>query len=207
MAKQQRRKPPRRPPPSAFQEAAQVDAELLDLARVLDEHRLDTNAAGWLKLPWKNGWNAISLAWEIVLSGNDSWRWRTDGRDLSAREMITRLAGEPASHLTRRTYYAIDDRLANLEWSRSAPAMRAVLRCTQLLLSNSHGGGAVYNDVLATISGSFSEAQMLVHRFNDVADLIGNEPITHEIEKLRNVFNIAWRRGLYHAAYALKPIV
>lgn len=177
------RKGPRRPPPKQMP----IDDELSELASVIAEHQLDNNAAGWFKMPWRDGWNATELAARAAESP-DGWlsdvcRMRATGQDI---------------------YWQAQDRLSTV--ITPSPMMRAGLRCLQLMLARSDGGGEVYNAVLI---GPFST--LLPENVADLVleyrcrDSIGVSPnlLGDGNDRLRRAFSIAWKRGLYAAAYSL----
>lgn len=87
---------------------------------------------------------------------------------------------------------------------------RAALRCLQALVAKSDGGGEVYNAILI---GPFStvlpeDVHNLVLEYR-CRDSIGTtaELQNDANDRQRRAFSIAWKRGLYHAAYSLPPAV
>lgn len=90
----------------------------------------------------------------------------------------------------------------------AARLLAAGLRCVQLKLANSHGGGAVYNEILIPTFLSLEpgkvEDLVLEARCRDA---IGT---THQLQgdkddRKRQAFTTAWKRGLYLAAYSIRP--
>jgi len=170
-----------------------LDDDLLDLARALDENRCESSLDGWLSVPWRNGRNAIVLA-----------------------ERISALLGEPddddgwwlAEQLKRPrggvdVYHEAQER----SFATKSLVIKAGLRCMQLWISNSDGGGEIYNVVLRRALIGVDERRIaeLVEGIRR-EDALGDEPIGPRRERARAAFRIAWRRGLYAAAYALgKP--
>ena len=174
------RKGPRRP---RRRERASDDYELVELTTIIVEHTLDQNAAGWFLLPWRDGWNAVELAFR---ASGESDGWLED---------------------------VIQHRRANSEiyWisqekQPASPMLRLALRCLQVLVANSSGGGEVYNAILVTaFEAAWPETVaplVLEYRCRDSigvsAHIAGDEN-----DRLRRAFSTAWKRGLYHAAYAL----
>lgn len=159
---------------------------MIELAAVIAEHKLDNNAEGWFKIPWRDGWNAVGLA--VAASPLDYSRpWLTGVFDARRNDMTT--------------YWEAEERMVGAD-----PMLRAGLRCLQIKISNSHGGGHVYNAILV---GPFNEPApqevsdtVLEHRCRDA---IGTTAIMQNDvnDRLRRAFTTAWKRGLYLAAYSL----
>jgi hypothetical protein len=181
------KRPPRRP------QASDHDYELAELAAVLSEYTLDHNADGWFKPAWNDGWNAVELAARVAARNDSDMRWLLAVCD--KREALP------------KHYEEANDRLCTLSCKRLT---RAALRCLQVLIANSHGGGEVYNAILV---GPFSDEaredvakDVLEYRCRDsigtTAQLQGDGA-----DRQRRAFSIAWKRGLFKAAYAIKPAV
>jgi hypothetical protein len=113
---------------------------------------------------------------------------------------------------TQEAYACLGDVYQTLIQSRvNIPAVRllaASARCAMLHIANSHGGGIAYNELLIPLFLEIEPALVadlvLEHRCNDS---IGT---THHLNRDRNdrqraAFTIAWRRGLYLAAYSITP--
>lgn len=190
MAKQPRRKPPKR----KVSTKPVIDEDLSELAAVIDQHRLDQNAEGWFEIPWRDGWNAVDLAYhafERFAVGN------------SNHELTTILANrKPSAEL----YWHANEEIANsntLGWERFT---YAAWRCLQVLVSNSSGGGVVYNDILRRAFRDIDglEDIVLMHRMRDA---LGVPSVMDggTMDRARRAFSIAWKRGLYHAAYSIRP--
>jgi hypothetical protein len=181
------RKGPRRRPAKPV-----IDDEMTELAAMIAEHKLDANAENWLKLPWRDGWNAVEMAGRATADFGDLW--------LSDVCRNRRIGPE--------IYWEAQDRLSMTVTHN--PMMRAALRCLQALLAKSDGGGEVYNGILL---GPFSSVLpetvadlVLEYRCHDA---IGVWPtlIGDKNDRLRRAFATAWSRGLYLAAYSLPPAV
>lgn len=157
---------------------------------MIAEHKLDSNAENWFKLPWRNGWNAIDLALHVAQNETELEPWlSTVCRNRSTGQDV---------------YWTAQDLLSTTVTPNRM--MRAALRCLQILIANSDGGGEVYNAILL---GPFST--ILPERVNDLVmeyrcrDSIGVSAVLRGdgSDRLRRAFTIAWKRGLYHAAYSL----
>lgn len=163
-----------------------------ELAAVIAEHTLDNNATSWFRLPWRNGWNAVELAMCAVPITEPSDLWIDD---------VCRLRT-----LDQDVYWTAQDRLSTTV--TPSKMMRAALRCLQALIAKSDGGGEVYNAILL---GPFSEVYpeavdsiVLEYRCRDSIG-VGAELRGDVNDRLRRAFTIAWKRGLYLAAYSLPP--
>ena len=167
---------------------------MLELAAVIAEHKFENYAAGWFKLPWRDGWNAVGLAAQAIEDRpntddyNDHYHWLR--RVVRNRETSNEVYWEAEDRL----HQAID------------PLTRAGLRCLQILIAKSSGGGEVYNSILVTpfaIPPSILVADFVMH--HRCVDAIGTTPSLKGDgnDRLRRAFTTAWQRGLYQAAYAL----
>jgi len=200
------RKGPRRPSPKA----PVIDQELADLASVIAEYSLDNNAYGWFRPPWRDGQLPARLALEAARTeGIFNNEMLDDFADasvligLSPRSPMgsTTIRYEEAGKVYQRLIYPkVNTPMAML--------VSASMRCLQLFLANSHGGGEVYNEVLipAFLPVEPSLVENIVLEFRCL-DAIG---VTHHLRGDRNdrqraAFTTAWRRGLYLAAYSLPP--
>lgn len=200
MGKQPGRKKPKRKPSEPVE-----DLDLRELAAVLYEHQLETNATGWFKMPWRNGWNAVEMA-----------RWLS----------LISLAGEIPAFLERvsrnrdssaPSYWRASELILTMDHNRKAANYTyAALRCYQVLASNSHGGGEVYNAILQRAFEKHSQIDtgiadqalgdvVMRYRMRD-AILIDSDRTGDSLDRYRRAFETAWRRGLYHAAYSIRPI-
>lgn len=204
MAKQQRRKPPKRAaakPP--------IDDDLAELVSMLAESKLDDNATGWFQVPWRDGWAAARLGidcWYAVttnLANTGAATARQVGTWIKARNISPRIY--------EHAEIVLLDASADV-FRRGAPDARflvAALRCVQLLIANSSGGGHGYNDVLRLaverVPDSFISMIAPQVKKARCFDAIGVELglRNDKNDKLRRAFSIAWDRGLYQAAYAL----
>lgn len=186
------RKGPRRRPQKLI-----VDDEMTELAAVIAEHKLDNNADNWFRMPWRNGWNAVELAVRAYEAAHSN--------EYHARHQDPWLYDLCQSRTADDSYYWLaQDRLAST--ITPSPLMRAGLRCLQILLAKSDGGGEVYNAILrGPFSTLFAEQvgdSVLEFRCRDsigtTAKLQGDGN-----DRLRRAFITAWSRGLYLAAYSL----
>ena len=174
--------------------AADHDDELAELASVIAEYSLDNNAGGWFRPAWRDGWNAVGLA----LAACDLAAFDAEAmflRGVCHQRVATNEIYETASDLWATTH----DKMA-----------RAALRCLQVLIAKSDGGGEVYNAILTK---PFSEELpedvfdlVLEYRCHDS---IGTTAVLQGDlnDRQRRAFSIAWKRGLYLAAYSLPPAI
>lgn len=182
MPKPQGRKPPRR------KRAITLDPELIQIAELLDEQRLEKNAKGWLALPWRDGRCAAMLA---SYTGHRVERNTPQGI----------ATGTTISRRLAASYWELDDTLQSLlPISRFD---RAGLRCLQVRAANSDGGGHIYNEILERISENLHEDDVIEWRCRDALGH-GTTPTAMADFRARHVFKLAWQRGLFHAAYALR---
>lgn len=183
MARDKSRKAPLRKRPRT------LDPGLIQIAELLDEQRLETNARGWLTMPWRDGRCAAMLA--SYTGYRVAWK---QPQSLMVENIVT-LA-------MTRSYWEIEDRAAML--TPTERFHRAGLRCLQVRAANSAGGGHVYNDILSRIDDDLNEDDVIEWRSRDALSLG-----IHHVEdawgaREREVFKLAWRRGLFRTAYALK---
>lgn len=182
------RKRPRRPPPKE----APIDDELHELAAVIAEHQLDNNANGWFLIPWRSGWNAVELANRAACHdrGDCELLWLDD----VCRNRTT----------SEDTYWTAQDLLATTTTPNRT--LRAALRCLQVMLAKSDGGGEVYNAILLGVFSAFDpvnvEDLVLEYRCRDSIG-VSSRLAGDANDRLRRAFSIAWKRGLYAAAYSL----
>lgn len=192
MAKQPQRKPPKR----KRSERPQLDEDLSELAAVLDEHRLENNAEGWFKLPWRDGWNAADLAYATYLHHSPG------SSDAYLAEALARRV--PSAPL----YWTVTEKLTGMSTDGGWRFIYAAFRCVQVLIANSSGGGEVYNDLLRRalrgLDDEHTEAFVLHHRMRDALG-VPSSMDGGTMDRARRAFAIAWRRGLYHAAYSIQP--
>lgn len=186
------RKGPRRRPVKPI-----VDDEMAELAAVIAEHKLDNSAENWFRIPWRNGWNAIELAMNA-----NTRVYSTEFNERHADPWLVDVCRDRTT--TEDIYWIAQDRLATTITPSSMK--RAALRCLQILLAKSDGGGEVYNAILL---GPFSS--LLPEHVADLVmeyrcrDSIGvsSTLLGDRNDRLRRAFVTAWSRGLYLAAYSL----
>lgn len=203
MAKQQRRKPPKRKPGRP-----QLDDDLTELMSVLSEESLVPSVGNWFAIPWRDGWNAASLARVCYtrFAGDDGGhvdplinvrlaRWILD-RDMSPT--VYEQAGDAILEVSGKV---------SLHALTAAGLLLCSLRCVQLVVSNSSGGGATLNDVLLH---RFERIPWTVYFADEVRDArcrdaigVGAQLNNDANDRLRRAFRLAWDRGLYRVAYAL----
>lgn len=189
----------------------EIDEDLGELASVLDEHRRGSNIAGWLSIPWRSGWCAASLPLGL---------WYRVPSSLKRGEAIAsllRLAIAERKSVTE-TYNAADDFKTQaaetfVHGDNYSPLLMATARCVQIEIANSSGGGIVYNDVLRIALEGLDRKELLVDLEICMLearcrDAIGTTVslLNDKYDRRRRAFAIAWNRGLFHAAYSIKPI-
>lgn len=195
MPKIQGRKPPKRKQPVEVDEPT-ADKELVELALMIDEYKLNKNAEGWFTLPWRDGFNAAGLAiavWQRTVS-------QVPRPEINAYlRVIPRILVRDRSHLT---YEMIDEVLTGGHHHAGFAPARIGLRCAAISIARSDGGGHVYNDLFKQYDLGPTEDEVIRYRCMDAT---GISPgfLGDVNDRLRRAFVIAWQRGLYHAAYAL----
>jgi len=196
------KRPPRRP------QAADRDGELDELASVLAEYSLDNNAGGWFRPTWRDGWNAIELALAAAKAKRIADHEVKSGTELSTIVWLTDVCERRVG--SSEIYWMIQDTSLGTNDTQIGVLLRAALRCLQILIAKSDGGGEVYNAILVRpFAAMFPEEVydlVLEYRCRDSigvsAQLAGDLN-----DRQRRAFAIAWKRGLYLAAYSLPPAV
>jgi hypothetical protein len=173
-----------------------LDPEVLHLAHALTLNPDHDSPEGWLRLPWQLGWNAIELAREIA---------HLTDRYAPFRDPLATLCVERVS---TPSVYEEAERLAQLAYG-THPAYYVALRCLQMQVANSDGGGRVYNAWLLPVclrltNEELGEASRAVMTWR-CHDAIGVGPSLRgdALDEMRRAFRTAWTRGLYKTAYAL----
>lgn len=185
-----------------------IDDDLTLLAEVLDEHRLDQNVEGWFTIPWRDGWRAVELGIAMTLRYNKPQAEADIQIYNFISDAIVRRNASPEAYWQSAEII----QLCNLIQDRNTHAfLYASLRCFQVLSSNSSGGGEVYNYLLKralqTISVQIAGYEGLVMKYRCYDALgIDEKMAQHDFyTKSVKAFEIAWKRGLFHAAYAIAP--
>lgn len=204
---------PKRKPPKRVRKPT-LDGGLMQLASVIAEYQLDNNAYGWFRLPWRDGINAVGLCLTTIDVVGDHYR---DDRASEAMDLLDTAIKSPT--LTRElapsisTMYERAGELAHHYMAgkintNTAKLLIAGLRCLQLKIANSHGGGAMYNEWLIPtflpIEAARVEDLVLEWRCHDSIGT-GHQLRGDRNDRQREAFTTAWRRGLYMAAYSIQP--
>jgi hypothetical protein len=182
-----------------------VDDELLELASVLAEYQLDNNAYGWFRPAWRDGECAISLA-KCVAVDPKIKDWINPDIIGGACFLINSGRRDGAAYETAGQLYnqIVQPRIN----TTSALLIAVALRCLQLKIANSHGNGTAYNELLLpvflSIEPALVEQHVLEFRCNDAIGTTHHLRGDHNDRK-RSAFAIAWKRGLYLAAYSISP--
>lgn len=180
--------------------------DLRELSEVISEYRLNHNADGWFKLPWRDGWNAAAL-------GLACFDRNHDGHFASTREnnIWTWLSNVVPNHEPHaEDYYQATEFLTRIDLDDVSPYLRASVRCLQVWIANSDGSGTVYNAILAPAFDRVEPIELvseivLEYRCRDaigVTSVMCSDPHNRK----RRAFITAWRRGLFHAAYSIEPV-
>ncbi len=202
-------KDPARKPKRDRSNRPAVDTESLDeLWSVIGEYRLDNNAAGWFTLPWRSGWNVVKLLLDVD-DALQAGRLQTNIR----HNVYSNVHSWCRHRIATNDIYWLADGMRS-ELGGEAKPLAGALRCVQLTISKSHGGGAVFNDILHSVFASFDaspiagpvQAAVLDARCHDAIG-VGVHLANDRFDRQRRAFRIAWERGLYHAAYAIPPVV
>jgi hypothetical protein len=192
--------------------------ELRELAIALDEHRLDNNVKGWFTVPWRSGWNAIKLAlW--AFDCNHDLQFASPREQAIYNWLKELVKFDPFTMVTHggKVYFEAGDLIQGIDatgvTSREevSPLLYAALRCVQVYTAHSDGGGEVFNVILKM---AFERAGVPDHLFEDVVlearclDAIGTTSAMcgDTNDRWRRAFSIAWKRGLFQAAYALPRV-
>lgn len=173
-----------------------LDADVAHLAHALTLNPDHDNPEGWLRLPWLVGWNAVELA-RAIASLVEPY---APLRDPLATMCLDRVGSS--------SVYAEAERLTQAAYG-AYPAHYVALRCLQVQVANSDGGGHVYNAWLLPVFlrltneelGDASRA-VLTWRCRDAIG-VGPNLRGDALDELRRAFKTAWTRGLYRTAYAL----
>jgi len=185
-----------------------LDDDLTLLASVIDEYRLDDTAYGWFRPPWRDGLNAMRLAREAAESPGIALEALGLPSEREAVDILYNHAPGDGSTIYERAgkaYCALVQPKVNTNYAR---LLAAALRCLQIKLARSDGGGTVYNEILIPVflplEPSSVEQLVMQHR---CVDAIGTTPSLQgdHNDRQRQAFRIAWERGLYLAAYSLPP--
>ncbi len=188
----------------------EIDDDLTMLASVIGEFQLDNTAYGWFRPPWRDGLWAVSLAFSAARAPGIA-----DGLSLIAEQDAAKLLDwfldknhkmpDDVYEKAGSIYNALVQPKIN---TNTARLLAAALRCLQLKIARSDGGGAVYNEILIPVFLPL-EPKLVVDLVLQCRchDAIGT---SHQLQGDRNdrqrqAFRIAWQRGLYLAAYSLPP--
>lgn len=178
-----------------------VDDDLNMLASVLAEMQLDNNAYGWFRPPWRDGINAARLARMAA--------FRIDPAEMCSDESATLISSLVMAN-EARVYEQAGEIYSKLVQTRvntdAARLLAACVRCLQLKIARSDGGGDVYNEILIPaflpIELAIVSDIVLDFRCQDSIGTTSRLRGDHN-DRQRAAFKIAWQRGLYLAAYSL----
>jgi hypothetical protein len=202
VAKDLSRKAPRR-----ARRPTPIDDDLAELAGVLSEYALDNTAYGWFRPSWRNGFHAIDLACSTAMTLSSAGAYPDMA---NVQEILALTAGQNwnsslAYEQAGKLYNGLIQPKLNTDPAR---LLAAALRCFQLKIANSHGGGAAYNEILIQaflpIEPALVERLVLEYRCRDAIGTTSHLQ-GDKYDRERSAFSIAWKRGLYFAAYSIKP--
>lgn len=182
-----------------------VDDDLNMLASVLAEMQLDNTAYGWFRPSWRNGVWAAKLAMAVAFSEGIF-----DGvgipDELAARVLVN--GGWSAFDAYEQAGALYTRFVTSKMNTNTARLIGAALRCMQLKIAHSDGGGGVYNEILIPmflpLEPRLIEHHVLEFRCHDSIGTTSHLMNDHN-DRQRRAFRIAWERGLYLAAYSLPP--
>ena len=203
--KQQGRKPPKRRQSAR----PKLDADMRELMTVLAENKLDDFDAQF-EAPWRDGWNAVALLFEEAIACGIARAPEGLGWSAQLTLWITdRLVSPDVYRQAELMEVEALRALITMPSSVDMYGMRAIAlaaRCAQLVVANTSAGGHAFNPLLkrfySTVVSDDNELwRIRKHRCNDA---VGAEREDHANARERRAFNIAWERGLYRAAYAIK---
>lgn len=201
---------PRKAPKRRVNDAKpiELDYELAELAKIIAEQQLENNAAGWLLLPWRSGWNVVRLMLAIDVSMSAGLLYALGRPEHEAQLNLDRwLRTRDQSSSTYHIADDLRDRVIAISPDNRARALVCALRCVQVLIAKSDGGGHVYNDVIRAFIDSRGVTDELSEQILDArcwdAIGVGSQLRNDKQDRYRRAFRIAWARGLYQAAYAI----
>src|SRR5262245_1652464 len=113
------------------------DPELIQLASVLAEYQLDNNAYGWFRPPWRNGEWAVTLAKVTAFTVGIY-----DGQEPVLTRFEAIFDGPRNGETYERAGALYKTLIQPKINTNTARLLAAALRCLQLKIANSHGGGA-----------------------------------------------------------------
>jgi hypothetical protein len=184
----------------------EIDDDLAELASVLDDNRTVYNLQGWLSVPWRSGFCAARVPLDIW----DAWADHKAPRLANTLRLLLQGSDiDPAVYETAEEVIA-EAGVLHYGGDRWARLIQTAGRCIQLQIARSSGGGCVYNDVLRTsleIVDRRGESQDLTEIMLNARclDAIGTvaQLQNNAFDRERRAFVIAWKRGLYQAAYSI----
>jgi len=199
---------PRKQPRRNQNYRPQLDKDLIELAEVIAEHKLENSAKGWFTIPWRDGFNAFRLAVDL-----------SDGAGQNEiRNFISSVKDRNEARVPE-VYWKAAELISlfgpDINRRSSIHYQYAALRCLQILNSNSDGGGAIYNTLLdlalsrhdvedTGLDWDAIAKLVMRHRCNDALGMSDRHQSLMSREA--GAFEIAWKRGLYHAAYSIRPL-
>lgn len=181
-----------------------ADPDTSDLFALLLEQSVPSTPQGWFSVPWRNGFRAIWLAYQLDF-GTGSY-----SLELRKRVYDCLINAEKSVRTeTTQYYWAARGLIRELAQSVVFPeAMISALRMMQLYVSSSDGGGQGYNDHLLMLCERVMERGLSEHnvgravRHSRALDVVSDEDSPTYQRRLA-AFYTAWDRGLYKLAYCV----
>ncbi len=183
----------------------QIDDDLAELAEVLSEYSLDNTAYGWFRPPWRNGAHAIDLARWVA----GSLKQLDDSYPRNYFEILNILDDHPRDIRSYEKAGKLFNELIQPKLGTDVSRLlAAALRCLQVKIANSHGGGATYNEILIPaflpLEPATVEKHVLEYRCRDAIGTTSHLQ-GDKYDRERSAFKTAWKRGLYFLAYSIRP--
>jgi hypothetical protein len=197
------RKAKRKTPGTQERKAQQADEKHeADLAELWDVLAESPEHSSW-HVPWRDGRNAAGLCLQIIRAREPADHVTVDlaGMDLARRCLSDEVV------YTAELYWQLNEVISELTPARQSLSdyyLVAALRCIQLMICNSHGGGVAYNGLLDALNSTPDRDRLV--RAARCKDALGIEPEFDQNtywDRLRRAFYAAWDRKLYTVAYAV----
>jgi len=178
-----------------------------ELMTVLAENKLDDFDAQF-EAPWRDGWNTVALLFEEAIARGIDQVFEGPGWSAQLALWITDRLVSPDVYRQAELMEvgALRELMTRAIDAYGLRAIALAARCAQLVTANTSAGGHAFNPLLkrfySTVIATPTELKRIrKHRCNDA---VGIEREDHKNDRERRAFNIAWERGLYRAAYAIK---
>lgn len=207
------RKPKKRPS-REHQDALAADVRDADLSELWDVLAEIKQTNSWT-IPWIDGVNAIELAMQLV-------RVTTSGKPLKSQSreetavidfvldwIAARQKEDDKNPASQEDYWQFQEYLSMLDGRTHYACdhfLRVAVRCAQLEIADSSGGGNGFNTQFDRVRQHFpQEAERLIRaaRCKDALGFSAEFDQNPERDRRRRAFYTAWDRSLYQVAYAV----